>query len=135
MRRIEWKDSFSVGVKALDKQHQELVSYLNTIFTFFEDPSKRSQMPELLNNLEKCAVDHFSAEEKLFDKFHYQGTDEHKKEHQMYVEKMGEFRQQMNSQDEKVAVAVLEFLADWWMGHIQGCDQDYKRFLNNCGAF
>jgi hemerythrin len=135
MRKIEWKESFSVGVKSLDSQHQEVVSHLNTIFTFFEDPTKRSKMPELLTNLENYAVNHFSTEEKLFEKYKYHATEDHKKEHQLYVEKMRQFRQRLDNLDESVFVGILEFLSDWWMGHIQGCDQDYKRFLNNCGVF
>ncbi len=135
MRKIEWKDTFSVGVKALDEQHQELFSYLNTIFAIFEDPSQREKTGEVLLKLEEYARVHFTTEEKLFEKHKFYGTKDHQKEHHLYEEKIKEFNLRMEKGNDRVLEDMLEFLADWWMGHIQGCDKDYTRFLNNSGVF
>lgn len=134
MRTITWKEENSVGVKALDRQHQEVISYLNTLFEFFED-----QQPELLKDLflklEHYAEEHFTSEEDLFNKYKYQDKEAHIKEHDIYRNSMTRFRQKLESDDPSVSEDMLEFLADWWMGHIQGCDKEYTRFLNNNGVF
>lgn len=135
MKILEWKDSYSVGVKALDEQHMKLLSHLNTIYQLFDDPSQKERLDELLSELEEYATTHFKSEEELFEKYHFHSLEQHAKEHRMYEQKVTEFRARLNSPDEKITVDMLEFLADWLTGHILGSDQDYRRYLNNCGVF
>lgn len=135
MRKITWKEENSVGIKALDRQHQEVISYLNTLFEFFEKESQPEVINELFLKLERYSEEHFATEEALFAKFKYQDKEAHIKEHDIYRNSMTKFRQQLDSDDPSVIENILEFLADWWMGHIQGCDKEYTRFLNNNGVF
>lgn len=123
MQKITWKEENSVGVKALDHQHQEVISYLNTMFDFFEKESPPERLEDLFIKLEHYSEEHFAAEEALFEKYKYQDKEAHIKEHDIYRNSMTRFRQQLDSDDQSVSKNILEFLADWWMGHIQGCDK------------
>lgn len=135
MKALEWKESYSVGVKAFDEQHKKLLSYLNTIRSIFNDPGQLDELGKLLSELEKYAKTHFKAEEDLFVKYGYYGLEQHAKEHRMYEQKVNEFRTRFKASDPNISLDMLEFLADWLTGHIQGSDHDYSRFLNNCGVF
>jgi hemerythrin len=132
---LEWKESYSVGVQLLNDQHKVLVGHLNTIYELFSSPEKREQVGTLLSELEQYALVHFRSEENLFIKYKYRELDKHSLEHRFYEQKVSEFKTRFDSSDEKVPLDMLEFLADWLTGHIQGSDQEYRRYLNNCGVF
>jgi hemerythrin-like metal-binding protein len=135
MQSLEWKESYSVGVNTLDEQHKLLVSHLNTIYHIYNDPEKKEQTGVMINQLEEYALVHFKSEEDLFVKHKFYGLDQHAKEHRFYEQKIKEYHTRFDSTDNKVTVEMLEFLADWLTGHILGSDQDYRRYLNNCGVF
>ena len=135
MKSLEWKDSYSVGVKALDEQHQILLNHLNTIYQLFDDPSQKERIGVLLSELEDYALVHFKTEEDLFAKHRYHSQEQQAKEHRLYEQKISDFRARFDSSDQKVTVDMLEFLADWLTGHILGSDHEYKRYLNNSGVF
>jgi hemerythrin-like metal-binding protein len=135
MYKLEWKEEYSVGVKLFDDQHKNLLSYLNKIFGIFNDSGSKEEVEKLLEDLEQYAMTHFKTEEEVFDKYKYYGSEFHNQEHRLYESKINDFRAKFHASDEKVNTEVLEFLADWLMGHIQGTDKEYKRFLNNNGVF
>ncbi len=135
MRSLEWKESYSVGVQSLNEQHKVLVGHLNTIYELFDSPDKREQVGALLSELEQYAQVHFKSEEDLFSKYKYHALATHALEHRFYEQKVNEFKTRFDSSDEKVTLDMLEFLADWLTGHILGSDQEYRRYLNNCGVF
>ena len=135
MRSLEWKESYSVGVQSLNEQHKVLVGHLNTIYELFDSPDKREQVGALLSELEQYAQVHFKSEEDLFSKYKYHALATHALEHRLYEKKVSEFKARFDSADDKVTLDMLEFLADWLTGHIMGSDQEYRRYLNNCGVF
>ena len=135
MRSLEWKESYSVGVQSLNEQHKVLVGHLNTIYELFDSPDKREQVGALLSELEQYAQVHFKSEEDLFSKYKYHALATHALEHRFYEHKVSEFKARFGLSDEKVPLDMLEFLADWLTGHILGSDQEYRRYLNNCGVF
>jgi hemerythrin len=135
MKNIEWNESYSVGVKIFDEQHQQLLSYLNKIRELFNDETKKEEINDLLTELEQYAIIHFKTEEDLFTKYKYYNLEKHNSEHRYYEQKVSEFRTKFQAADGKIKTEILEFLADWLMGHIQGTDKEYRYFMNNNGVF
>lgn len=135
MRELKWNDSYSVGVKQFDDQHKMVIGVLNRVFKLFTINTQQDELKQVLSELATYARDHFKSEEQLLEKFKFHGLETHNAEHRLYERKIDELQVRFDAADEKVKTELLEFLADWWMGHIQGCDKDYTRFLNNCGVF
>jgi hemerythrin len=135
MRELKWQDSYSVGVKKFDEQHQIIICQINKAFELFGSDFQTDQLKPILSELRNYAQVHFQNEEELLKKYKFHDLEGHKREHRLYENKIDDLLRNYDSGDEKVKVDLVEFLADWWMGHIQGCDMEYKRFLNNCGVF
>jgi hemerythrin len=135
MRTIEWKESYSVGVGFLDEEHKKLFDMLNKITALFSEQDPKEQVGGVLSDFELYASVHFKSEEDLFTKYSYHKTEEHNKEHRFYEEKVNEFRRKYDAADINVKVEMIEFLADWIMGHTQGIDKEYRNFFNNRGIF
>ena len=134
-REIIWKEEYSVGVKQMDDQHQTILNELNKLYLIFETASETEDLNVILKDLFEYANVHFSSEEQLLEKFKYSDLASQRSEHRLYQQKVDCFIERIETEDHQVIFETIEFLADWWMGHIQGCDKEYTRFLNNNGVY
>jgi len=134
-REIVWIDDYSVGVKLFDDQHKMILNELNKLFLAFESDSEAEDLLAVLKDLVNYALVHFSSEEQLLERFKYQDLDAHKEQHRLFKHTIDQFMIRFESEGHRVIRETIEFLADWWMGHTQGCDKDYMRFLNNNGIY
>jgi hemerythrin len=135
MKTLEWNESYSVGVKSLDEQHMNLFSLINKMRTMVTSQDQSADMGNLLVELEKYAHEHFLTEEGLLKKYNYYGLDQQKKEHLLYEQKVLEYHARIEKSEENILLDMIGFLVDWWTGHIQGTDSEYRFFLNNRGVY
>ncbi len=135
MKTLEWNESYSVGVKALDEQHMNLFSLINKMRTMVTSQEQSADMGNLLVELENYVHEHFLTEEGLLKKYNYYGLDQQKKEHQLYEQKVLEYHVRIDNAEEVILLDMIGFLVDWWTGHIQGTDSEYRFFLNNRGVY
>ena len=132
---VTWSDrEFSVNIRAIDVQHKKLVGMINGLHKAMRDRASDTVMKRLVEELKNYTVDHFSTEEKLFARFKYPQTPEHKKLHVQFVDQVLEFESELISGKAKVTMDVMQFLKDWLVQHIQGEDRKYGAFLNSRGV-
>lgn len=83
--KFEWRESFNIGVDAIDKEHQQLFKILNKLFTFQEE-EKDSQWlcQEGIKFFKGHALKHFVSEENYMESIHYEGLERHKKIHKSF---------------------------------------------------
>ncbi len=80
-----WNDQMRVGVDAIDKDHQILVSLLNKVTTDVDNPRV---LDENIGQLIAYLLHHFRAEEKIMRLCDYPGVDEHIATHTALVEQL-----------------------------------------------
>ena len=132
---VTWSDSaFSVGIRAIDVQHKKLVGMINGLHKAMRDRASDTVMKRLVEELKNYTVDHFSTEERLFDRYGYPQTPAHKELHEKFVNQVLEFEAALLSGKAKVTMDVMQFLKDWLVQHIQGEDRKYTSFLNSHGV-
>lgn len=125
-----WKDEYNTGCEVIDKQHQKLFDIINELFQAFEGAYAESKVPRILKELEDYTVYHFSTEEKLFEEYNYPLKDQHKAEHEHFVQKIRDFKEQHEkNENEMIAFDVMIALKDWLVGHILGSDHKYIPYL------
>ena len=129
-----WNDSYSVGVKEFDDQHKSIILMLNELWKIVVDPSKQEELKKVVEQINDYARIHFSTEEHYLEKYKFYGLEDHKKEHLLYQDVVRQFQSRSEASESGIEVSLIEFLADWWMAHIQGSDMEYRRFLNNNGV-
>jgi hemerythrin len=135
MKTLEWNESYSVGVKSLDEQHMNLLFLINKMRAMVTSPEQSPDMGNLLVELERYVREHFLTEEGLLEKYNYYGLDQQKKEHRFYEQKVLEYQLRIDKAEEIILLDMIGFLVDWWTGHIQGTDSEYRFFLNNRGVY
>jgi hemerythrin-like metal-binding protein len=74
---------------------------------------------------------HFTTEEKFFQKFDYKEQLSYTLEHNNFLKKVTEFKSACGSSKTVLSIEVLIFLSDWVKNHILICDKKYSEFLNS----
>ncbi len=134
MAFLTWSDEFSVGVVELDEQHKKIFGYLNEFYDSIKSDNKKA-LKSLIDSLMEYALYHFRTEEKYFDKFDYEDSEFHKKEHQDFVDRVLEFKYKFESGKLVVSLTITNFLKNWIKEHIKISDKRYGKCFNSNGLF
>ena len=134
MALFEWKDSYSVGLDSIDKQHKMLVDSLNELHEAMLNGEANDVIAGILKGLSDYIGIHFSYEESLMKKHTYMGYEEHKQIHNEFVEKVNKFNQDFTKGKLMLSLEVMNFLKNWLKNHIMGKDKEYGPFLASRGV-
>ena len=131
---LTWSNKYSVGVQVLDDQHKGLLRVLNALHAgMMKGQAQRAAGP-LLNKLMAGAREHFALEERMMSEARYAGLAEHRAKHQELIGKLGNFMDRHRKCDPTMYVQLLNFLRDWFTGHMQKEDQEYGPSLKAKGV-
>jgi len=127
---FKWKDSYSTGIEEIDRQHQRLFEIGGEIYnlaTLKDGQDHYDDIMALLLSLKDYTVYHFGYEESLMKKYNYKDLENHKKQHETFVEKLNEIEaQDIDSKQKMVVLDILDFIVSWISNHIIGSDLKYK---------
>jgi len=129
-----WEDSFSVNIGVIDMQHKKLVSMVNELHQAMVEGSGKDKLGQILSDLINYTRDHFATEERLMQMHAYPDFLAHKSEHERLTEKVMDLQRRFRSNEAGLSIEVMEFLRDWLVKHIMGCDKKYSPFLNAKGV-
>jgi len=131
---FQWKDSYSVKVEAMDHQHKKLFELVNELHNAMGAGHGKDVAGDVLHRLIDYTVNHFSAEEKLMEKYNYPGLTSHRVEHKALTDKVLAFKKEFDAGTGNVTPELMLFLQQWLRNHIQTVDQRYGEFLNTHGV-
>lgn len=134
MAYMEWKESFSVGLASVDKQHKKLVDLINELGSAMLKRKANEELGKIINQLFEYSQIHFSYEEDLFDQYDYPEKVEHILKHREFISKTADFKMDFESGKLMLSMKVMEFLKDWLINHINGIDKKYAPFLSEKGV-
>jgi len=133
MPLIQWNDRFSVKIDEIDRQHQQLVTIINELYDAMKQGKGKDVLSGIIRNLIHYTKIHFQTEEKYFAKFNYPETAQHKREHDAFVDKVSDFKQDFEDGKLSVTISIMNFLSEWLQKHIKGSDQKYAKFFQENG--
>jgi hemerythrin len=135
MEPVEWSERFSVGVKELDQQHQQLIKLLNILISTRGTISPHSEtVSDTLMAMTRYAQMHFKTEERLMETYGYPGLEEQKKQHRDFRKSTVDFSTAAYYGIDQVPEALLEYLVNWWVYHILEDDMAYRSFFKDKGV-
>jgi hemerythrin len=132
MALAKWDTSFSVKVAICDEHHKKLFAIINNLHESMLNGQAAAKLDPIVKELLDYTKFHFSAEEALLEKAGYPALAAHRAEHQRFIAKIDEFRQNISA-GKGSSVPVLTFLTDWLTRHIKQTDQRYSVHMNACG--
>ena len=84
---FKWKDDFSVNIKSIDEQHQELFRIGNSLYNVVsinDGIDRYDEIMEALYEMKDYAIYHFGYEEKLMKDNGYSKFLKHKRQHDAF---------------------------------------------------
>ncbi|PIQ23613.1 hypothetical protein COW36_14205 [bacterium (Candidatus Blackallbacteria) CG17_big_fil_post_rev_8_21_14_2_50_48_46] len=117
---IIWTQDLNTGIDIIDKQHVQIVDYINQL----DGERDRKAIGSILENLIDYTLSHFSFEESLAEDAGYKLLNPHKKVHEMFIQKVNEYKHRFDS-GEEVADEIEKLLTSWLVNHIKRDDADY----------
>lgn len=133
-----WKDSYSVGVEAIDKQHKVLFEIGNDLANAMKSDKddKYDDIMYILEELIDYTEYHFSFEEELLDKNGLPLSDKHLAQHRFFIETLNEKKSdEIDEYQGETLNELFGFVADWIIKHILNTDKEYQAPLNAKGVF
>jgi hemerythrin-like metal-binding protein len=132
MAFMSWDDSFSVNVREIDLQHQQLISMINQFYEHIgKDHGKAFRT--LLDSLMDYTQYHFATEETYFQRFAFPDAGSHAEMHKKFTEKVVGVRNRLNVGQFVISLEITTFLRDWLTHHIKETDKAYSKFFNDHG--
>ena len=134
MNSIEWDPDLSVGIERIDEQHLKLIEILQGLEEAIQTGSDADKIEDTIVLLFNFAKVHFSEEEELLRKHKYPEEKVHVKEHNRFIAKAFEFRENFDAKKPGLNLEVVKFLSGWILSHIQITDNRYTKHLKKHGV-
>ena len=84
---------------------------------------------EIVSELKDYSHYHFNTEESYMEKANYSEIGIHRDCHREFVNKLEDFKKELDESKYGVSIKVMRFLADWLVKHIKDTDQKYSAFI------
>jgi hemerythrin len=134
MAFLFWEDELSVSIKSIDDQHKRLIVLINQFYENIKTSSNKELISNLISGMKNYTVFHFKTEEKFLKQFNYPNFEEHKKEHEKFLEKVNALEERFRAGKLILSFEITDFLKKWIRNHIMETDSQYSAFLKNKGV-
>ncbi|MFA7061003.1 MAG: bacteriohemerythrin [Pedobacter sp.] len=128
---IEWRESLAIGVEAIDNQHKELFIRFDSLLNACKEGKGIDELKGVLEFLSEYVRTHFSDEEAIQRLKSYPGYEDHRKEHQAFIEQLKALRQEIDTQGMAVhhVMETNTLLLKWLIHHISVIDREFGKFI------
>jgi hemerythrin-like metal-binding protein len=133
-RFLTWKESYSVGIAALDEDHKRLLNLINQLQTAAHYHTSDDYEQEAFDALVDYTRTHFQREEALMEQYGFPGLDAHRRQHQAMIAEVGKLVAAYQEDRDATIEGAIRYLQQWLLKHINGTDREYSEFLNAKGV-
>lgn len=131
--KITWKESYSVGIKAMDDDHKKLIILLNKFQTAYDYSTDEAFEQKALEELVAYTQFHFAREEEMMAEAGYEDLENHKQQHQKMIAQVNVFVEKYRQDGHDSLNEVSQFLSQWLINHINGTDKLYSESMKRKG--
>jgi hemerythrin len=120
MPLLEWKDSYSVGIEAVDHEHRELIDLINALheeLTASGDGSGQRDSSAIFGDIYKGISSHFALEERFMREHGYDQLVDHKSDHERLLDELRDIMDDYDVGDESESAGLSERLGIWFGRH------------------
>jgi hemerythrin len=127
MTLLQWKDTYSVGVAAVDHEHRELIDLINRLHDRFTAGGPAAAEPFFGDLL--CAISaHFALEERFMRGIAYREFASHKDDHERLLEELRDLME--DAAEGRPAADLSRRLEAWFTQHFHVHDAPLHKALN-----
>jgi hemerythrin len=128
---FEWNPSYSVNVRELDAQHQNLFKLAAEFHTALVQGKGKLVVERTLDRMVQYSRVHFVHEERLMQAAGYPGIETHRAEHAALSVRVLQLQRDVSEGRVTLPMEVLQFLKEWLLMHTAGSDAKYGACLSD----
>lgn len=98
---------------------------INRLYDAFIKRQQSEEVKKVLEELLQYTKYHFSEEEIYFRRFNFKETLAHVKEHQEFIKRVQDFKEQAKEDAGRYVFSLITFLQEWLINHITHSDRKY----------
>jgi hemerythrin len=132
--KVEWNETFAVGIDVFDTHHKRLFQIINEFFSIYKNESRRTRCKELAFELLDYTYFHFGAEERAMKQHQFPDYDNHLERHKEFKRIITKLFNGIMKLTEKDIYESLMYLVDWLGAHIAAMDKEYGRYFKAQGV-
>jgi hemerythrin len=128
---IEWKEDLVTGLESIDNQHREIFARFSLFSDACSDGRGGDELLNLVDFLSVYTVEHFRDEEKTMDDVDYPRLASHEKEHAVFLEEFGRFKEIIEEKGPSLENILNKKRAmiRWLINHIGQMDRAFADFI------
>ena len=135
MKNFVWNDTYDVKVEKFNNQHKHLFEIVKELYVAMENKDDKDALAKIIEKLISYSREHFTDEEMSLLRTQYPNYEKHRKEHKLFIERVGKLAEDFESGKQLLHFDILCLLKNWVSQHILVCDKNYGEYLNSKGIF
>ena len=127
MPKIEWNESFSVGVAEIDEQHRRWIELINKLHDAIMDKKISSETTDrILSEMVDYTGFHFAFEEDYMKKINYPDLKKHHYQHEFFTKNLIGKLEEERAGGLVLSSEVMRMMMNWLQDHILEEDRKYS---------
>ena len=131
MDLIEWKDSYAIGVPAVDAEHRELIELINEVNRRLEAGEQGMTVSNFLGEIFARISAHFALEERIMRERGYDQLGPHKADHERLLDIIRDIMDDYEDHNVYDPATLGSRLNDWFSEHFRTHDARLHRHLQH----
>ncbi|MDD2542092.1 MAG: bacteriohemerythrin [Desulfuromonadaceae bacterium] len=130
---IQWRESLSIGVEAIDNQHKELLDRFDRLLNACQSGKGVEELKKLQTFLGEYVHSHFSDEEALQRRHHYPEYDAHLAQHKYFIDQINTLEAETTLEGVSThhVVETNNLLLKWLLNHISKVDKELGTYIQS----
>jgi hemerythrin-like metal-binding protein len=121
MAPLEWKDSYSVGVPAVDHEHRELIELVNRLHETLGG-GEAAGVAHVFGDLFRAISAHFALEERFMREHGYDQVSQHKADHERLLDELRDIMDDYRDGGADSARRLAAGVDAWFINHFKTHD-------------
>lgn len=122
MALIEWKAHYSVGVEAVDHEHQEMIDLINEVHEKLIAEGETPDVTGFLGEIFRAISAHFALEERFMREHRYDQLNEHKAAHEELLDDIRDIMDGYEADPDNASKQLSSRLDSWFTEHFKTHD-------------
>lgn len=130
----KWKEKYTVNISVIDEQHKKFLNIINELKLIINTNSCKEKVSDIFFQLAYLIDYYFIKEEIYFSDLKYPNFDHHKKEHNLFIDRIIQFQKDLEENKPDLCLEIYQYLENWFDEHILKYDIEAVEYLRKGGV-
>lgn len=130
----KWKEEYNVNITIIDEQHKKFLDIINELKIIINNGTCKKNVSKVFFQIAYLIDHYFLKEEIYFKDCQYPNFDQHKIDHNQFIDRIIQFQRDVENNKENLCFDIYNYLEEWFDEHILKYDKEAVDFLKKSGV-